>query len=51
MFTCIINFTYIKRKEKMKSEEENIFWTCPSIAIKNDILYSTENYLRWKHSW
>lgn len=50
MFTCIINFTYIKRKEKMKSDE-NMFWTCPSIAIKNDILYSTENYLRWKHSW
>jgi hypothetical protein len=35
----------------MKSEEENMFWTCPSIAIKNDILYSTENFLKWKHSW
>lgn len=33
----------------MKLEDE--FWTCSSIAIKNDILYSTENYLKWKHLW
>lgn len=35
----------------MKKHEDLLSWTCSSIAIKNDILYSTDNYQKWKHSW
>ena len=36
----------------MKLNDEMIlYWTSASTAIKNDILYSTDNYLKWKHSW
>lgn len=38
----------------MKLDNNNemiLYWTSASIAIKNDILYSTDNYLKWKHSW
>jgi len=37
----------------MKKEETFLEkpWLCSSIAIKNEVLYHTDNFIKWKNEW